>query len=186
MEQKPSVKSTVGCDLLKRNETEGSCISVQATLEIEDVCEVQTVWIIKFRTMCVCVCGSVGKGFRLYRLFSHVQLTGFGVFFVHPPPVPVCLQATLWWSVAKRLDCERASTPYGQCEMAATHRPHGDEDTRWGGQPSIRTTGRGVDGPRHVRMCARGSAAFRFRVHPPQNQVSLWDSWRALDLTILF
>jgi hypothetical protein len=129
MEQKPSVKSTVGCDLLKRNETEGSCISVQATLEIEDVCEVQTVWIIKFRTMCVCVCGSVGKGFRLYRLFSHVQLTGFGVFFVHPPPVPVCLQATLWWSVAKRLDCERA-LPYGQCEMAATHRPHGDEDTR--------------------------------------------------------
>lgn len=122
--------------------------------------------IIKFQTMCVCV----GKGFRLYRLFSHVQLTGFGVFFVHPPPVPVCLQATLWWSVAKRLDCERASTPVrpmrdGGNAPAARRRGH---EVRWTPLDPDHGTRRGWAAARSY-VCSRQCG---FRVRPPDHHTT--------------
>lgn len=133
MEQKPSVKSTVGCDLLKRNETEGSCISVQATLEIEDVCEVQTVWIIKFRTMCVCVCVCVAVWARVsgFTNFFHMCSSRASAFSLYILPLSLSVYKRRFggalrngWTASER------APPYGQCEMAATHRPHGDEDTR--------------------------------------------------------
>lgn len=131
MEQKPSVKSTVGCDLLKRNETEGSCISVQATLEIEDVCEVQTVWIIKFRTMCVCV-WQCGQWFQALPTFFTCAAHGLRRFLCTSSPCP-CLST----SDALVERCEtaglRASTPVrpmrdGGNAPAARRRGH---EVRW-------------------------------------------------------
>lgn len=149
MEQKPSVKSTVGCDLLKRNETEGSCISVQATLEIEDVCEVQTVWIIKFRTMCVCV-WQCGQWFQALPTFFTCAAHGLRRFLCTSSPCP-CLST----SDALVERCETAG-------LRASEHPR-TANARWRqrtGRTATRTRGE-VDtprsGPRDAAWMCRGT-----------------------------